>query len=42
MGLQALGVDYAQGFYIGPPAPADAGLGLDARRRLHDLGLLPV
>ena len=41
-GLRALGVDYAQGFYFGRPAAADLGLGFEARRRLDDLGLLPV
>lgn len=39
--IRALGIDYAQGFYFGGPAPIDAALCPDARRRLSDNGLLP-
>jgi EAL domain-containing protein (putative c-di-GMP-specific phosphodiesterase class I) len=41
-GLRAMGVNYAQGLHIGPPVPAELGLGPDARRRLVECGLLPV
>ena len=40
--MRALGIDYAQGFYFGAPAPIDTGLCADARRRLNDSGLLPA
>ena len=40
--MRALGIDYAQGFYLGAPRPVDAALGLGARRRLEDCGLLPA
>jgi EAL domain-containing protein (putative c-di-GMP-specific phosphodiesterase class I) len=40
--MRALGIDYAQGFYVGGPAPIDASLCADARRRLNDSGLLPA
>jgi EAL domain-containing protein (putative c-di-GMP-specific phosphodiesterase class I) len=38
--LRMLGVDFGQGYYFGRPAPAEIGLGFEARRRLGDLGLL--
>jgi EAL domain-containing protein (putative c-di-GMP-specific phosphodiesterase class I) len=38
--MRAIGIDYAQGFYLGPPRPVEEALGLDARRRLEDCGLL--
>ena len=34
----SLGVDYAQGFYLGAPRPVDTAIGLAARRRLEDCG----
>jgi EAL domain-containing protein (putative c-di-GMP-specific phosphodiesterase class I) len=41
--VRTLGVDYAQGFFLGAPRPVEAAaLGLNARRRLEDSGLLPV